>query len=729
MIHLIKDNLVFNEDFKTYFKTSDFHPPKNKEYQTLAIIGCQSSGKSTLLNHVFGTDFEVMTDDKGRGQTTQGIWAAVNQDFNTIVFDVEGTDAKERGDDRFKFEQCSSLFALAMADVLMINMWTNDIGRYTASNYGVLKIVFEMNLKLFQQESEKKIVIVLRDFDEDNDNQEQLQEYIIGDIKQIWEEIQKPESFKNCKPEDYFKFEFYTLAHKFYFEDKFKEGIEHIKECLKKPSNEKDIGKYLFNHVKYDKNVPIDGMYNYTREIWSIISNNKDLNIPNQKEMLARFRCNEIKDYALQEVENDILELENDSASRTLKDFKPRVNDILTKAFNAYDPTASDYLPHIYQDVKHQMESVLSQRLYSCFGNQLKRLIPITQKKFRIELEKQIPTTDNFIRCVNELKTKYLQELDNNLQELKAFDNWETSQSNESLLDEVIEHQRENALNNKKEEIVNKLLDLYDDALSFQMDEIGLDFWNNLANDTVQHEHNTLNAYKNFLVTNFNMKEDEIKPFMVSCENDLFDKFKTKMYRNSRDIVDYLVMSFKKGFWLDEGVPRTWNKLKVATINELYKKHKDASIKIFDLFTKFRTLKNPLEIINYDFENKKADKELAENIKNKMIENEESFLPFVNTNDLQGYKVKFVGEIDEIYQDALRRNRNIKQTSLPIWAWILLIYVSYADIWNFLTGKGIWLIPLFAGIYALLYYLGLHKLPFTFYNLIKSQFDMNKGKK
>ena len=191
MIHLIKDNLVFNEDFKTYFKTSDFHPPKNKEYQTLAIIGCQSSGKSTLLNHVFGTDFEVMTDDKGRGQTTQGIWAAVNQDFNTIVFDVEGTDAKERGDDRFKFEQCSSLFALAMADVLMINMWTNDIGRYTASNYGVLKIVFEMNLKLFQQESEKKIVIVLRDFDEDNDNQEQLQEYIIGDIKQIWEEFHK----------------------------------------------------------------------------------------------------------------------------------------------------------------------------------------------------------------------------------------------------------------------------------------------------------------------------------------------------------------------------------------------------------------------------------------------------------------------------------------------------------------------------------------------------------
>ena len=106
MIHLIFDNLTFNEEFKDFFKKSDFHPPLNKEYQTLAIIGCQSSGKSTLLNHIFSTDFEVMDESKGRGQTTQGIWSAVNKEFNTIIFDVEGTDAKERGDNRFKFEQC-----------------------------------------------------------------------------------------------------------------------------------------------------------------------------------------------------------------------------------------------------------------------------------------------------------------------------------------------------------------------------------------------------------------------------------------------------------------------------------------------------------------------------------------------------------------------------------------------------------------------------------------------
>lgn len=96
-----------------------------KHYNTVAIIGCQSSGKSTLLNSLFETNFQVMSDDKGRGQTTQGIWISFSTEYNLMILDCEGTDSKERGEERFKFEHCSSLFALALADVLIINMWTN----------------------------------------------------------------------------------------------------------------------------------------------------------------------------------------------------------------------------------------------------------------------------------------------------------------------------------------------------------------------------------------------------------------------------------------------------------------------------------------------------------------------------------------------------------------------------------------------------------------------------
>jgi len=48
------------------------------------------------------------------------------------------------------FERKTSLFSLALSEVLLINMWTTDVGRHDAANYGLLKIVFELNLQLFQ---------------------------------------------------------------------------------------------------------------------------------------------------------------------------------------------------------------------------------------------------------------------------------------------------------------------------------------------------------------------------------------------------------------------------------------------------------------------------------------------------------------------------------------------------------------------------------------------------
>ena len=69
-------------------------------YRTVAVIGCQSSGKSTLLNLLFDTTFEIMDETQGRQQTTKGIWLNRNAEGNLLVLDIEGTDSKERGEQR-----------------------------------------------------------------------------------------------------------------------------------------------------------------------------------------------------------------------------------------------------------------------------------------------------------------------------------------------------------------------------------------------------------------------------------------------------------------------------------------------------------------------------------------------------------------------------------------------------------------------------------------------------
>ena len=79
-------------------------------------------------------------------------------------------------------------------------MWTTDIGRYGASNYGLLKVIFEVNLKLFDQKSSNKLLFVLRDFDDRGNNFERIKGILEGDLKKIWAEIYKPDKYANSTP-------------------------------------------------------------------------------------------------------------------------------------------------------------------------------------------------------------------------------------------------------------------------------------------------------------------------------------------------------------------------------------------------------------------------------------------------------------------------------------------------------------------------------------------------
>ena len=102
-----------------------------------------------------------------------------------------------------------------MADVLLINMWTTDIGRYGASNLGLLKVIFEVNLKLFDQSASKKLLFVLRDYDNRIEFQK-IMNMLDKDLNKIWSEIYKPEKYAGSTPQDFFKFEFACLPNKIF---------------------------------------------------------------------------------------------------------------------------------------------------------------------------------------------------------------------------------------------------------------------------------------------------------------------------------------------------------------------------------------------------------------------------------------------------------------------------------------------------------------------------------
>ena len=73
--------------------------PVDREYHSVAIIGVQNSGKSTLLNYLFGTNFSVLKEMAGT-RTTRGIWVSLDKKENIIVLDVEGNDSMDRAEEQ-----------------------------------------------------------------------------------------------------------------------------------------------------------------------------------------------------------------------------------------------------------------------------------------------------------------------------------------------------------------------------------------------------------------------------------------------------------------------------------------------------------------------------------------------------------------------------------------------------------------------------------------------------
>lgn len=57
------------------------------------------------------------------------------------------------------------MFALALSNVLIVNIWSKSVGTFEGSQYGILKILMEMSLRMFKQEAPKVILFCLRDFD------------------------------------------------------------------------------------------------------------------------------------------------------------------------------------------------------------------------------------------------------------------------------------------------------------------------------------------------------------------------------------------------------------------------------------------------------------------------------------------------------------------------------------------------------------------------------------
>ncbi|URD87803.1 GTP-binding protein that may be involved in cell development (By similarity) [Musa troglodytarum] len=383
-------------------------------YAVVSIMGPQSSGKSTLLNHLFGTNFREMDAFRGRSQTTKGIWLARCADIEpcTIVMDLEGTDGRERGEDDTTFEKQSALFALAVSDIVLINMWCHDIGREQAANKPLLKTVFQVMMRLF---SPRKTTLLFVIRDKTKTPLESLEPILREDIQKIWDNVPKPQAHKETALSEFFNVQVVALSSYEEKEEQFKEQVScHIMTIHKLTEL-----RFSFSAL----------------QIWEVIKENKDLDLPAHKVMVATVRCEEIANEKLAFINADEewLQLEKAVQHDLVPGFGKKLSAILDKCLSGYDMEVIYFDESVRTSKRQELETKLLQLVNPAYQSMLGHIREKTLNDFKEALDKAIER-EGFAVAVDDCTQSFLLKFDKGCEDAAIEQaRWDPSKVREKL--------------------------------------------------------------------------------------------------------------------------------------------------------------------------------------------------------------------------------------------------------------------------------------------------------
>eukprot|EP00250_Pteridium_aquilinum_P020465 c24824_g2_i2 orf=433-2931(-) len=405
-------------------------------YAVVSIMGPQSSGKSTLLNHLFGTNFREMDAFKGRSQTTQGVWLARAKDIQpqTLIMDLEGTDGRERGEDETAFEKQSALFALAVSDIVLINMWCHDIGREQAANKPLLKTVFEVMMRLFTPRK-STLLFVIRD--KTKTPLEVLEGILRDDVQKIWNSVPKPAKHKTTPIKEFFNVEVTALPS---YEEKEELFMEQVSNLRQRFMNSIAPGGLAGDRRAV---VPGSGFPFSTQEIWRVIKENKDLDLPAHKVMVATVRCEEIANEKLLELaaNKDWKTLEDDAGVGIVPGFGKKLNSVLSLHLSGYDAEAAFFDGGVRTAKRQILFKKALEMLYPAYQAMLGHHRAKAFDKFRKDLEVSPSNNEGFAarvrRCMEACMSEFDQGCADSFVEIAG---WDPSKIREKLSRDVDVH-------------------------------------------------------------------------------------------------------------------------------------------------------------------------------------------------------------------------------------------------------------------------------------------------
>lgn len=374
IIQLVNSRGEFNADELETFAADNFETDAQNEDDalvTIAVLGSRASGKSTLANRVFGTEFDVSRPFSGRG--TNGCVAALSSS-KAFILDTQGADGRDGDND--KIARVTTL-ALALADALIFNLWAADLGRYEAAGYALLRTVFLEHARVFSEEEPSKtlLVFVIRDHDDDSPL-ESLEQLLMSDISEIWSQSNSSSDSMTNR----FDFKFVSLPHIRHRSNEFDAAVADLSARFSNPEHE----NYLLS-AEYSKKVPVEGFYNYADLVWKDTDQDKAVTLPAKKDLVAAYRCDVAYDAqqrpSLTQLNRWTTEVDR---GRTIPSYGEKARTLLDNALEKYDrDTASHASSSIRAKKRSELQSALQARIRSLFNKQILLLQNAALQRFK----------------------------------------------------------------------------------------------------------------------------------------------------------------------------------------------------------------------------------------------------------------------------------------------------------------------------------------------------------
>ncbi|GJN13225.1 hypothetical protein PR202_ga31572 [Eleusine coracana subsp. coracana] len=322
---------------------------------------------------------------------------------------------------------------LWLSDIVLINMWCHDIGREQAANKPLLKTVFQVMMRLF---SPRKTTLLFVIRDKSKTPLENLEPILREDIQKIWDAVPKPQAHKETPLSEFFNVEVVALSSYAEKEELFKEQVSHLRD--------------RFQHsiapggLAGDRRgvVPASGFSFSSQQFWKVIKENKDLDLPAHKVMVATVRCEEIGNQKASSftADEEWQHIEEAVQHDYVPGFGKKLNNLLDKCLSEYDMEAIYFDEGVRASKRQQLESKLLQLVNPAYQSLLGHLRIRTLEAFKESFDKALEK-DGFAVAARNCTRTFLENFNKGSEDAAIqLAKWDSSKIKDKLKRDIEAH-------------------------------------------------------------------------------------------------------------------------------------------------------------------------------------------------------------------------------------------------------------------------------------------------